>query len=330
MDSLDLSVFKSLRDWLQEKQPVWLVTVIKTYGSSPRPPGAMLICRADGVVVGSVSGGCVEDDLIAKATAGQLSNDSAETLVYGATREEAERYGLPCGGSLHLLVEPVRDVSWVEKVLAAISQHQLVERQLDRQSLAVNIVAGNKQSDVIYLSDTICRFQYGPRWRLLIIGAAQSAIYLAEMAKMLDYQVLVCDPRPEIRAAWPLNDIPVLEMMPDDAVLDIQPDAHTAIVALTHDPKLDDMALLEALKSPAFYVGALGSARTNENRRERLAMFDLSADEIARLYGPVGLNIGSKTPPEIAVAILGQLIQLRRQSHASAEKATPGLACASQ
>lgn len=329
MDSLDLSVFKTLQDWLKQDQPVWLVTVVKTFGSSPRPPGAMLVCRADGLIVGSVSGGCIEDDLIEKARQQQLPVNQAELLIYGADRAEAERFGLPCGGSLELLVEPVTDSRWVDDVLAAISQHQLIERQLDCQTLKVQCRPGNKQAETVRLDNHLCHFQYGPRWRLLIIGAAQTAVYLAEMAKTLDYQVLVCDPRPEIRDAWPLADIELLAMMPDDAVLAIQPDAHTAIIALTHDPKLDDMALLEALKSPALYIGALGSQRTNDHRRQRLAMFDLSAAEIARLHGPVGLNISSKTPPEIAVAILAELIQLRRQKSAVSGKATTGHICAS-
>ena len=117
-----------------------------------------------------------------------------------------------------------------------------------------------------------------------------------------------------MRESWDVGGVELLNLMPDDAVLAMQPDAHTAIVALTHDPKLDDMALLEALKSAAFYVGALGSKKNNANRRQRLAMFDLSAMEIERLHGPVGLSIGSRTPPEIAIAILAELIQLRRST----------------
>lgn len=330
MDSLDLSVFKTLRDWLNEDQQVWLVTVVKTYGSSPRPPGAMLICRPDGLMVGSVSGGCVEDDLADKAANGQLPVNQAQMLVYGATRAEAEQFGLPCGGSLQLLIEPVHETDWVDTVLSAINQHQLVERQLDFKSLSNSTRSGNKQAPAVSIQHDQCRFQYGPRWRLLIIGAAQTAVYLAEMAKTLDYHVLVCDPRPEVRAAWPLADIELLDMMPDDAVLAIQPDAHTAIIALTHDPKLDDMALLEALKSPAFYVGALGSEKTNENRRQRLTMFDLSTEEIAGLHGPVGLSIGSKTPPEIAVAILAELIQLRRKPYQQTMTTITDTVCASQ
>jgi xanthine dehydrogenase accessory factor len=163
---------------------------------------------------------------------------------------------------------------------------------------------------------------YGPRWRLLIIGAGQTSVYLANMAQALDYQVSICEPRDAMRESWDIQDVELLNMMPDDAVLAMQPDAHTAIVALTHDPKLDDMALLEALKSAAFYVGALGSKKNNANRRQRLAMFDLSAMEIDRLHGPVGLPIGSRTPPEIAIAILAELIDLRRNHHINKASAT--------
>jgi len=139
-------------------------------------------------------------------------------------------------------------------------------------------------------------------------------VYLARMAQALDYEVIICDPREEYRQAWDVPDTRLMTEMPDDAVLALPVDGRTAIIALTHDPKLDDMALLEALKSPAFYVGALGSLRNNQKRRERLALFDLSAEEISRLHGPVGLDIGSRTPPEIAVSILAHLIQVRHHT----------------
>jgi xanthine dehydrogenase accessory factor len=154
---------------------------------------------------------------------------------------------------------------------------------------------------------------YGPHWRLLIIGANQTAQALAKIATMLEFQVIVCDPREEFTADWDMPGVSLQPGMPDDAVLEIQTDARTAIVAITHDPKLDDMALLEALKSKAFYVGALGSSRNQTKRRQRLLDFDLTEDDIARLHGPVGLQIGSRTPAEIAVAVGAQLVQVRRR-----------------
>ena len=153
---------------------------------------------------------------------------------------------------------------------------------------------------------------HGPRWRLLLIGAGQVTRYLAQMAQALDYHVTVCDPRGEYADGWDFKEVPINRGYPDDVVVAMNLDAHSAVVAVTHDPKLDDAALLEALKSPAFYVGALGSQKNNDARRKRLADFDLAPSEIARLRGPVGLKIGSKTPPEIAVAILAEMTAVRR------------------
>jgi xanthine dehydrogenase accessory factor len=152
---------------------------------------------------------------------------------------------------------------------------------------------------------------HGPRWRLVLIGAGQLTRYLAEMARMLDYHVAVIDPREEYAAGWDLAGVPLERGMPDDVVRSLNLDGHSAMVALTHDPKLDDLALMEALKSAAFYVGAIGSKKNNDARRERLREFDVSDEEIARLRGPVGLYLGSKTPPEIAVAILAEMTAVR-------------------
>lgn len=316
MDSVDLAVLKTLQQWQGGAQPVWLVTVVQTFGSSPRPPGAMLALRGDGLAVGSVSGGCIEDDLILHAQSGQLPGNHAAVLAYGVTREEAQRFGLPCGGAMRLVVEPVQDAQWVEQVLQRIAAHQLVRRSLQLQSLQVTLDAAGRDDALAFDNATLTTV-HGPRWRLLIIGAGQTSAYLAHMAQALDYQVIVCDPREAMRATWDVPDTVLMSDMPDDAVLALQVDARTAIVALTHDPKLDDMALLEALKSPAFYVGALGSQANNTRRRERLALFDLSQEEIARLHGPVGLSIASRTPPEIAVSILAHLISVRNQSAAA-------------
>jgi xanthine dehydrogenase accessory factor len=322
MDSVDLSVLKTLRQWQGEGQPLWLVTVVQTFGSSPRPPGAMLALRGDGLAVGSVSGGCIEDDLVRRAQEGQLPTARAEVVTYGVTRDEALRFGLPCGGTLKLVVEPVRDFAWVDGLLQRIMRQQLASRTLDLASLTTSVADAGRDSTLSFDGKVLVTV-YGPRWRLLIIGAGQTSAYLARMAQSLDYQVIVCDPREEMLHVWDVPDTVLMRDMPDDAVLALQADAHTAVIALTHDPKLDDMALLEALKSPAFYVGALGSRANNARRRERLAQFDLTREEIARLHGPVGLDIGSRTPPEIAVAILAHLISVRNQQAGSIHAAQP-------
>ena len=318
MDSVDLSVLKTLRDWQSAGIPLWLVTVVETFGSSPRPPGAMLALRGDGLAVGSVSGGCIEDDLVLRAERGVLPADHCDVISYGVTQEEAMRFGLPCGGKMRLVVEPVRDQEWVENILQLVQAHRLVKRTLHLATMQVEIGDATR-TDSMQFDGTTLTTVHGPRWRMLIIGAGQTSAYLARMAQALDYQVIVCDPRADMRSTWDVPDTILSGEMPDDAVLALQPDASTVIIALTHDPKLDDMALLEALKSPAFYVGALGSKANNAKRRARLALFDLSAGEIDRLHGPVGLRIGSRTPPEIAVSILAHLISIRNQPAKAAD-----------
>lgn len=320
MDSVDIAVLKALYDWCNGQQALWLVTVVETFGSSPRPQGAMLALRADGLSVGSVSGGCIEDDLVLRAQRSELATDRAELLTYGVTREEAQRLGLPCGGTLRLLIEPIVQSQWIAQVLQGIQAHQLVKRSLHMATLQIVLGDARPNESLVFEGDTLTMV-YGPRWRLLIIGAGQTSAYLARMAQALDYVVIVCDPREEMRASWDVPHTTLLAEMPDDAVLAIQTDSRTAVIALTHDPKLDDMALLEALKSAAFYVGALGSQANNRKRRERLALFDLTPEEIARLHGPVGLSIGSRTPPEIAVAILAQLISIRNQPNTAQNSA---------
>ena len=310
MDSVDLQVLKSARDWLKAGRRVVLVTVVKTWGSAPRPIGALTAIRDDGIVVGSVSGGCVEDDMIERVRAQELVKDKPATTRYGVTAEQAQRFGLPCGGTLELVLEPLGPQSGLDELLARVERHELVTRRLDMKTGRVEIAPGKWSDQLAFDGDALLSV-HGPHWRLLIIGAGQLSKYLAQMAQALDYHVSVCDPREEYADTW---DVPGAELkrgMPDDVVLEMNLDAHSAVVTLTHDPKLDDMALLEALKSPAFYVGAIGSKKNNDARRARLADFDLSQTEIARLHGPVGLKIGSKTPPEIAIAILAEMTAIK-------------------
>lgn len=310
MDSVDLEVVRTALRWLEAGHKATLGTITHTWGSGPRPVGSMVVVRDDGQVVGSVSGGCVEDDLIDKVRTSSVAVGKPEKVVYGVTKEQAERFNLPCGGTLEIVLEPVRSESRLVELLGSIERHELVARFLDMESGDVRIEPG-RWSDAVEFDGKVLKSVHGPRWRLLIIGASQVSRYLATMARALDYHVVVCDPREEYEDGWDVAGVPINRGMPDDVVLSMNMDAHCAVVALTHDPKLDDMALLEALKSPAFFVGALGSKKNNDNRRIRLAQFDLSADEIARLRGPVGLKIGSKTPPEIAVAILAEMTAVR-------------------
>ena len=309
MDSLDLQVLRQARDWRAQGHAVWLVTVIETWGSAPRPPGALLAMRDDGVVVGSVSGGCVEDDLIDRVRQGERVGKPS-LITYGVTKEEAARFGLPCGGNLRLVQEPLTDTAWVDEILARTARHELVARRLDLDSGAVSIEPAAR-GEAFQFDGRQLRALFGPRWRMLIIGAGQLSRAVAQMALMLDFEVICCDPREEYHLTWDIPNTTFSKAMPDDLVAELQLDPHSAVIAVTHDPKLDDMVLLEALKSPAFYVGALGSRGNTAKRKERLAMFDLSPAEIDRLHGPIGLDLGSKTPAEIAVSILAEVVAVR-------------------
>lgn len=331
MESLDLKVLSDALAWHRAGHAVTLVTVVETWGSAPRPPGALLAVRDDGLLSGSVSGGCVEDDLIARTQAAckahDLNPDASKPalIVYGVSKEEATRFGLPCGGTLRLLQEPLLDANWVVQLLASTAAQQLVARTLTLATGAVQLGSAVRGQAMQFDGVTLTTV-FGPNWRLLLIGAGQLSQAVAQMALMLDFEVLVCDPREEYAATLVAGVAGMrrIDGMPDDAVRELLPDAHTAIVALTHDPKLDDMALLEALQSDAFYVGALGSRRNQEARKQRLAQhFDLSAQELERLHGPVGLALGAKTPAEIAVAIVAEIIQVKNQV-AGASTPAPG------
>jgi xanthine dehydrogenase accessory factor len=314
MDSVDLNVLRSVLEWRRAGRRVILYSVVQTWGSAPRPPGAMLALRDDGVVIGSVSGGCIEDDLIARLHDGRLAQNAppVQWVTYGVTKEEAARFGLPCGGTLRLIEERIADVDWVEQLLARCGAHEMVARELNLESGEVQLKPAVK-TDTLQFDQHTLRAIYGPRWRLLLIGAGQLSRYVAEMARMLDFEVLVCDPRQEFVHGWDEQHGRFVPGMPDDAVLGIQTDERTAIVALTHDPRLDDMALLTALDSPAFYVGALGSRKNSQKRRENLAQLGLSAQAIERLHGPIGLYIGSHTPAEIALSVMAEVVAIKNQ-----------------
>ncbi len=310
MESVDLEVLRSCATWLAQGKACELVTVVKTWGSSPRPEGSMLAIVEGGQVVGSVSGGCIEDDLIAQVQEYGFQRELPELLTYGITADQAHRFGLPCGGTIQLLIEPLSERSRIPDLLTMLGQHRLVQRSLALATGAVSLIEVGRDRG-LHLSDTHLNTTHGPRWRLLIIGAGQMSRFLASIALGLDFDVTVCDPREEYRDTWQLDGVHIAREMPDDVVLSMKLDQRCAVVALTHDPKLDDMALLEALKSDAFYVGAIGSRINNSKRRERLALFDLNETQIAQLRGPVGIYIGSKTPPEIAVSIMAEIIAVK-------------------
>jgi len=311
----DIEVLSSALDWLRSGQRVALATVIRTWGSSPRPPGSLLAMNGKGQFVGSVSGGCVEDSLVARYHDGELAgadiSNAAPTMVdFGVDRQEASRMGLPCGGRLELLVEELTDPKSIDELLQRLHDGELVARTVDLASGEVSLQAGDGGTE-FQLSATTLVKTFGPGWQLLLIGDGQLARHLASMALHLDYRVTICDPRDGFTPLSPLADVVYSRMMPDDAVKTLSEQARSAIVTLAHDPRQDDLGLSAALESQAFYIGALGSNRSAQARHKRLASLGYNPQQIARIHGPAGLYIGSKRPAEIALSILAEITAIR-------------------
>jgi xanthine dehydrogenase accessory factor len=317
MHSADQEVLQSAIDWLEEGADVFLVTVAKTWGSSPRPVGSLMAVTGDGRWAGSVSGGCVEQHLIKRLRSESSSLSALEVITYGVTQQEAIQFGLPCGGRLELVVEALHAIAPLRTILNIMHAREMVVRRICLQTGEVSIHNTRRDREFSYDGRNMEKI-FGPAWRLLIIGAGHLSQYVAQMALALDYHVIVCDPREQVSSAWHIPGIQIDVRMPDDAVKAFATDPRSAVIALTHDPKLDDMALMEALESDAFYVGALGSRANSGKRRERLAWLGVTAPALERLHAPVGLPIGSRSAAEIAVSILAGLTAARHDAHLQA------------
>lgn len=315
MHSQDLQVLEAAAKALLHKAQCWLATVVAVHGSSPRPPGSLALFLPPASQVGSLSGGCVEEELREGINAREFSSTVPSILQYGVTAEENARLGLPCGGYLTVVLQPLtaaRDGEWIERVVKALHARQPARRELDVVSGATSVVSVSGFQALAFNEQSLGQ-SFGPRQRMLLVGCGQLAASVAELAIALDYDVLVCDPREEARQDWRGPDVPLLRGMPDDVVRENAADSQSVVITLTHDPRIDDMALMEALESDTWYVGALGSQRTTAERHKRLLQLGLSEAAVGRLHAPVGIDIGSKTPPEIAVSILAELTRLRRR-----------------
>ena len=313
MKSIEQIVIAAALGFLQRGESGWLCTVVKTFGASPRPLGSMLVMNIDATVFGSLSGGCIEDELLEKLRRGELANTKPEILEYGVSAEENERFGLPCGGRMHILVEPLvvstEFCKLLEQLDGAFESRKAIRRYVDLNTGHWKLEYVER-CEPLTINDTNLIQDFGPWVRLLLIGANELARCISEIALAMDYRVIVCDPREDRREQWAVVGAELSALMPDEAVSEFA-DPYTAVITLTHDPRIDDMALMQALIEPLFYVGALGSVRTSAKRRERLKQLDISDEQIDRLYAPVGLPIGSKSAMEIALAIMAQLTQLR-------------------
>ena len=320
--STEHRVMDVVAQWLNQAKTVWLCTIVKTWGSSPRPAGSMLAYQEDCGVVGSLSGGCIEDDLIHQLRSIPPSKRPIRK-VYGVDQAEVERFLLPCGGKIELILEYlsgdcVKHFYDLERCLVnkeAISRRVSLstgEMQLNKIEACSNAYSSDPQSSV-EVSAIAITHHISPAYRLLIVGLGEVAIYLAEFAKSVEFNVCICEPRKEYiqRYAGKSSDTLILQTLPDDLIREKFNDPYCAIVTVAHDPRVDDLALLEALNSSAFYIGAMGSLKTSENRISRLNQFSLSQEALNKLHAPIGLSIGSKTPPEIAISIISELVLYR-------------------
>lgn len=310
--SNDSEVLRAALDWLVAGDPVTLVTVARTWGSAPRRPGALMAIDADGRFVGSVSGGCVEDDLVQRSLRGEFEDQSTRLLEYGVTADDVRRVGLPCGGRLALMVEHLTDPASLQPLLDAVENRQRRARRvcLDTGETELGEATGSEACS--FDGHTLVKV-FGPAWRMLIIGAGDLSRHVAQLALTLDYAVTLCDPRPEYASGWEVAGVDFVVTPPAELIPRFAPDEHTVVLALAHAPPLEDAALAAALRSDAGYVGVLGSRKNQHARLKRLGSLGLDAGQLARLHGPVGLDIGSRTPAEIAIAITAGLIGARNR-----------------
>lgn len=291
---------EAARSWRRAGHGVALATVVETWGSAPRRVGSHLTVRDDGLFEGSVSGGCVEGDVIANA-AEAIAERGFRRLDYGVADETAWRVGLACGGRISVLVQAVDDAAFPPRLLDALLTARHEGRAL---TLATDLSTGRTtegEQEGAFVN------RYQPPLRLMIVGAVHISQAMAPMARLLGYAVSIVDPRGSFGAAARFEGVEVDDRWPDEALADWKPNAASAVVTLTHDPKLDDPALVAALRSPAFYVAALGSRRTHAARIERLAAMGFDEADLARIHGPAGLDIGAANPAEIALSVLAQM-----------------------
>ena len=313
--------------WHRDGRGAALATVIETWGSAPRPAGSQLAVSGAGEIMGSVSGGCVEGAVVAEALAA-LADGQNRVLSFGVSDENAFAVGLACGGTIRVLVEPIGQGA---QALSPDMLADLVTARAARQPRAMAVHLDTWARHLLAPGDdpaSDARFQsdrsgieddgrflaiHNPPLRMIVVGAVHIAQALVAMARMAGYDPTLIDPRETFVAAARFPGETLLDDWPDEALATLGVDARTAIITLTHDPKLDDPTIAFALRSPCFYLGSLGSKKTHAKRVDRLLAAGFSAADIARIHAPVGLDIGAKSPAEIALSILAQMTQVLRQ-----------------
>lgn len=311
--------------WLNAGKGAALATVIQTWGSAPRPVGAQLAISSDMEIAGSVSGGCVESAVVEEALLA-LKDGVPRILEFGVTNEEAFAVGLACGGTIRILVEPVGvgqgpDIEMLENLVSARADRQPVaclvniktwQRQIRQPADSVDL-AGRFTADRSGFDDDWFVAIHNPPLRMIVVGAVHIAQALMQMATLAGYDTVLVDPREAFASATRFPGVRLIHDWPDDALQAEGLDARVAVVTLTHDPKLDDPALMQALKSDVFYIGALGSVRTHAKRVDRLQENGFTDAQIARIHAPIGADIGAKSPAEIAVSIMAEITERLRR-----------------
>lgn len=316
MQYLDLQVLEAALEWANAGETIWLCSVLATFGSSPREPGSMLVARADGSHVGSLSGGCIEEDFLGKIAEGHFG-DALSVVRYGEGADESPQVALPCGGILDVLVERLTpdaaNLTHLEVLHATLLGQRSLVRRIDLESGRKRFIEAGENGPRVERDGPIVQLRVGPALRLIIAGISPVSQFCAEFARALGFEVIVCDPRDEARRDFPVDGVEVQSVLPSLFIASGGCHAATAVVALTHDPRIDDLAMIEAVRTPAFYIGVMGSKRTSAKRAERLKRSGgLDDDAIARLHMPIGLDLDSKTPAEIALAVVADILRVRR------------------
>ncbi len=328
-DQSEIAVLEAARAWMADGHAVALATVVRTWGSSPRPAGSHLAVRDDGTFLGSVSGGCVEGAVVEEA-GGVMKTGAPKMLEFGVTNERAWEVGLACGGTVRIYVEPANPET-LDALLSSIEHRRAVvlatalksgdQRLLgagdgttgeEHEAVARTLRTDRCEIDEADEAPPIFYQPFNPPLRMMVVGAVHIAQPLSSMAALAGYEVTVVDPRESFASAERFPGVALDTQWPDAALEALGLDHRCAVVTLTHDPKLDDPALQVALRSSAFFIGCLGSKKTHASRLRRLEKAGFTEDDLARVHGPVGLPIGSRSPAEIAVSILAQATQTLR------------------
>ncbi len=312
------SVLADVAAWLAAGESVWLCTIVETWGSSPRPIGSWLAVSESGRWSGSVSGGCLEEDLLRRTA----SDGPAQPVLidYGITDDDRDQFQLPCGGRIRLLVEPLQSAAaraHINALSESVARREPVTRRVSLQGQPELTHGNDRMAAAVRVQGDLIEHTLQPECRLLLIGAGEVARYVAEFASAADFEVTLCEPRDAFARGWGHAHLPLDRRLPDDLIAESFSDAWSGVLALAHDPRIDDMGLLAALTGPGFYIGAMGSVRTSAARRDRLASLGLQEDALGRLRAPIGVDIPSKTPAEIAISVVADLIAARHHLRAA-------------